>query len=204
MHAPAESIRFIGPCSNIMTFLPVINSSFRVTRSINSSSSAKSSRGTSAKQIQWSFGMINVSRSELAKLPPSSIDLILTSPPYFGVSDYVKAQRLSMEWFGHPIEPLRQNEIGARSKRHRNSAVDEYISDLAKCFELAKRSLKPGGACVLIVGESGTRESVLAKVISAVKTVGFELRLDQNRRVSSQRRQTPSIVGEHLLVFSKS
>jgi DNA modification methylase len=141
-------------------------------------------------------------RSELAKLPASSIDLILTSPPYFGVSDYVKAQRLSMEWFSHTIEPLRQNEIGARSKRHRNSAVEEYTSDLATCFELAKRTLKPGGACVLIVGESGTRESVLAKVISAVKTVGFELRLDQNRRVSSQRRQAPSIVGEHLLVFS--
>ena len=143
-------------------------------------------------------------RSELAKLPAGSVDLILTSPPYFGVSDYVKAQRLSMEWFGHTIEPLRKNEIGARSKRHRNSAVKEYISELSSCFALAKCCLKPGGECVLVIGESGTRESVLALVTSAVRELGFELRLDQNRRVSSQRRQAPSIVGEHLLVFTNS
>ncbi len=143
-------------------------------------------------------------RSELSKVPAGSVDLVLTSPPYFGVSDYVKAQRLSMEWFGHTIESLRKNEIGARSKRHRHSAINEYVSELGECFAGARHSLRTGGACVLVIGESGTRESVLAALLSSIKDVGFELRLDQNRRVSSQRRQAPSIVGEHLLVFTSS
>lgn len=143
-------------------------------------------------------------RRELSKLAANSVDLILTSPPYFGVSDYVKAQRLSMEWLGYSIEPLRKDEIGARSKRHRLRAVEEYIEDMTICLSLARRCLRRDAACVMIIGESETRVSVLADVISVVKDTGFELRLDQNRRVSSQRRQTPSIVGEHLLVFTKS
>src|SRR6266478_2080272 len=69
-------------------------------------------------------------RDILGRIAAESVDLVVTSPPYFGVSDYVKSQRLSMEWFGIDIEPLRLKEIGARSKRHRSRAADEYLSEL--------------------------------------------------------------------------
>lgn len=142
-------------------------------------------------------------REALEQIPPGSIDLVITSPPYFGVSDYVKAQRLSMEWMGFAIEPLRLQEIGARSKRHRASAYEEYLSELTETFRAVRRCLRGDGFCVAIIGESSTRNSVLSHVRNALQSCEFNLELDLNRRVSSQRRQAPSIKGEHLFVLSK-
>jgi DNA modification methylase len=143
------------------------------------------------------------SRLALSKLLPESIDMVLTSPPYFGVSDYVKSQRLSMEWFGYEIEPLRQLEIGARSKRHRASATHQYASELSEVFAGVRRCLKEDGLLVVIVGQSHTRETILPGFRDALHRTGFRLILDVNRKVSSQRRQPPSIAGEHLFLLSK-
>lgn len=93
-------------------------------------------------------------REALGQIPAESVDLVVTSPPYFGVSDYVKAQRLSMEWFGVAIEPLRLREVGARSKRHRASACQEYVWDLADTFRAVRQCLRAGSFCIVIVGES--------------------------------------------------
>src|SRR5204862_6093737 len=98
------------------------------------------------------------SRDLLRKVSDKSIDLVITSPPYFGVSDYVKSQRLSMEWFGIEIEPLRMQEIGARSKRPRQTAETDYKSGLRKVFGEVHLCLKADGACVIIIGESATRK----------------------------------------------
>jgi DNA modification methylase len=138
---------------------------------------------------------------ELAKMPSKSVDLFVTSPPYFGVCDYVKAQRLSMEWFGLDIEPLRKREIGARSKRHRTSAQEDYLIEFEKVLGQMRRCLKRGRYAALILGESGTRLGVLSAVRTSFERVGFKCLLEQNRTVSSQRRMTPSILGEHLFLL---
>jgi DNA modification methylase len=139
----------------------------------------------------------------LAKFSPGSVDLVVTSPPYFGVSDYIKSQRLSMEWLRVDIEPLRLKEIGARSKRHRSSAPDDYIRELGDVFTAVGRCLRKDGICVVIVGESAKRDSLLLRVLGQMLVCGLKQELDVNRRVSSLRRQLPSITSEHLLVMSK-
>lgn len=141
-------------------------------------------------------------RRVLATLSSRSVDLVLTSPPYFGVCDYAKAQRLSMEWIGGEIEPIRAEEIGARSKRHRRSALEEYLDDLQTVFEQARRVLKRDGALVIIIGQSSKRASVMTEMRERLQKIGFTIELDQNRCVRSQRRQAPSITGEHVLVYS--
>jgi DNA modification methylase len=161
-------------------------------------------RRGSLDQIERSNVICGDARKELDRLDPCSVDLVVTSPPYFGVSDYIKAQRLSMEWFEYDIEPLRQNEIGARSKRHRLTAVADYTTEIVQVFDGVRRCLKPDAACVVIIGESATRESVHGAILTTLQKVGLKLRLDLNRRVSSQRRQAPSIVGEHILLLSNS
>jgi hypothetical protein len=142
------------------------------------------------------------SREELKKVSTRSVDLVVTSPPYFGVSDYIKSQRLSMEWFGYEIEPLRRQEIGARSKRHRICATNEYTTELATVFEALSTSLNPNATTAVIIGESETRDSVLDETISQIRGKGFALDLQLTRRVSAQRRQAPSVQREHILFFS--
>ena len=139
-------------------------------------------------------------RSALVRIGRGEADLVVTSPPYFGVADYVKAQRLSMEWFGWEIEMLRRQEIGARSKRHRRTAVSQYLSELGETFELLKSRLRRGAVAVFVLGESRSRAPVVGRIKGTLEEVGFSLEMDINRTVSSQRRQAPSLGGEHLLV----
>jgi hypothetical protein len=62
----------------------------------------------------------------LSKLPADYVDCVVTSPPYFGVTDYVKAQRLTMEWFSNEIEgfaPPRDRSAQQASSRNRTRRV---------------------------------------------------------------------------------
>jgi hypothetical protein len=135
-----------------------------------------------------------------AALEPASVKLVLTSPPYFGVSDYIKSQRLSMEWFNFELEPLRQQEIGARSKRHRLSAIDEYLHDLAVVFETIEKALHPDGVCVIVIGESKTRRSTIETFVEQLPASGLNVVTKLKRSVSVQRRQFGSIDSETVIV----
>lgn len=139
----------------------------------------------------------------VSKLPAESVDIVVTSPPYEGVCDYVKAQRLSMEWFGHEIEPLRRHEVGARSKRHRRAALQQYLSEMEQIYRSVFNCLRKGGVCAIVLGQSDSRAAVLNPTKKSLSRVGFALDVDMNRSVSSQRRQAPSIRGEHILICSR-
>jgi DNA modification methylase len=139
----------------------------------------------------------------LEQSPTASVDLVVTSPPYFGVCDYIKAQRLSMEWFGIDIETLRLQEIGARSKRRRGNAATEYVEGLRSVFAATRRCMKESAYLALIIGESSRREEVLSELRTMFKSMGFRMNLEINRAVSTQRRLAPSILGEHLFILSR-
>ena len=140
-------------------------------------------------------------REVIAKCATGTAQLIVTSPPYFGVADYIKAQRLSFEWRETPIEPLRMIEIGARSKRRRLTAADEYVQECKAVFRECRRVLQKKRACVVIFGESTERELVHSKFISAVEKCGFKLEYSVPRKISDRRRFTPRVQIEHLLIF---
>jgi DNA modification methylase len=154
---------------------------------------------SSARQIDIREGD---ARAALSKYPAGTAQLILTSPPYFGVTDYVKAQRLTFEWLNKPIEPLRLEEIGARSKRRRLSAAEEYLEDCEQVFRGCRRILPKGRACVVIFGESTEREAIHSDFIKTVEACGFELEYSAPRKISARRRLSPRLHMEHLLLFT--
>ena len=127
----------------------------------------------------------------------------VTSPPYFGVTDYVKSQRLSMEWLGHDIEPARLIEIGARSKRHRQTAAKDYIHELIEVFAQVHRVLKKDGWGVVIFGQSPTRTSAKAEFVEKLGAIGFHLELEKVRQIRGMRRQFPSVQREYVLLMRK-
>jgi len=136
------------------------------------------------------------------QLVDRSITMVVTSPPYFGVSDYVKAQRLSLEWMGIDTEPLRRREIGARSKRHRLLAVDEYKSELRELFAAIRTKLKRRGTCVVVIGESARRTPVVDEFVRDMQALGYRIDHTIKRAVSVQRRLAPSVTEESLIIFS--
>ena len=73
-------------------------------------------------------------RARLHELPTSSIDCIITSPPYFGVRNY-----------GHP------DQLGAEQN------VAAWVEDLRAVCREAARVLKPTGALWLNLGDTYAR-----------------------------------------------
>lgn len=124
-------------------------------------------------------------------VPSESVDLIVTSPPYVGVIDYVKANRLLYLWMNWPFDQERAGEIGARFKRRRPAIVAEYLGDMAACWREFHRVLKPGGAAAIVIGESrafpGTCEKTIEDLDALMPVIwGPKKRVSTRRRVAER------------------
>lgn len=143
------------------------------------------------------------STTVMRNLASDTVDLVVTSPPYFGVVDYVKSQRLSMEWFGHNVEEFRATETGARSKRHRAAAYAQYVAELEGAFGEIFRLLKSGGVFAFLVGQSQRRKDPLPDLLDAALRSGLILQHEFVREIAQGRRQAPSLKTEVLYLFTK-
>jgi len=152
------------------------------------------------------FQPFSILRQDARKLgiKNNSIDLIVTSPPYIGMIDYTRANRLHYAWMEWDLNE-REGEIGARYKRQRKNIVEQYLSDMQSCALELSRVLKPGGYCAIIIGASrsfaGTDTEVL-KIIERylVRTWGPKERVPTRRRVSNKEGTSSS---EYICVFRK-
>ncbi|MDA8520201.1 DNA methyltransferase [Acidovorax sp. NCPPB 4044] len=152
---------------------------------------------------------------KMGEMAEESVDLLVTSPPYYGVADYVKSQRLSYLWLDHDqlapemlgfrdFELLRAKEAGARSNRHRKTSHDEYMIFMENFFEAAFLVLKKSSPMVLVVGESPSRSGTLEGLIELANGAGFELVSRRGRDIRSNRRRLMAKVeGEDVLLFRK-
>lgn len=142
-------------------------------------------------------------REVVSRIQDGAIDLVVTSPPYFGVADYAKSQRLSMEWFGRDIEPVRQSEIGARSKRHRKAASLDFLKELRGVFVECHRVLKSGGYAVVVLGSSPVRSDIAPDFLNEMGGIGFSVEAELSRNISSMRRQFPSLSSERVFILRR-
>ena len=137
-------------------------------------------------------------------LEADSVDLVVTSPPYYGVVDYAKSQRLSMEWFGQSVEEFRALETGARSKRHRIAAYTQYLNEIERVLNQVGRLLKSEGVFALLIGQSDRRKNPLPDILDAAHRTGLVLQHQFLREIAHKRRQTPSLTTESLYLFCKA
>jgi len=85
------------------------------------------------------------------------VDLVVTSPPYAGVYDYVVHHRDRLRWLELPEERFEEHEIGAR--RHARGvsfthALARFRGELGAALEEIGRVLSPRGAAVLVIADS--------------------------------------------------
>lgn len=145
--------------------------------------------------------------------PESSIDFIMCSPPYYGVADYVKSQRLSYLWFDkdeladyqlgfRDFEILRKQETGARSNRFRKNSHELYMTFMAQFFSACARVVKKDKYIALVVGESKSRQGTTELLIECAEKSGIELVFRGGRDIkNSRRRLMAKVKGEDVLIF---
>ena len=116
------------------------------------------------------------------------------------MTDYAKAQRLTYLWLDLALEESRLAESGARSKRHRKQALPEFLEDMSRSINQIARVLKPGRHCVMVWGESPSREPHLDRIEQALEA--SELRIAERivRSLPNQRGPIASLSNERILV----
>lgn len=148
----------------------------------------------------------------LSWIDDSSVDLVVTSPPYICSQDYIKTMRLYNMFF--PNETTFnvdvKNEIGSRAKRRGKSAVviQEFYDDMNRVFMEIRRVLKNGGVFALVVGQGKSKVSESYDVVNDLKKnlttqLGFLLIFETTRRISKRVIQVGGVEQERIFIFRK-
>lgn len=137
------------------------------------------------------------------------VDIILTSPPYAGVTDYVKGQRLSFYW--HPewnFEDYTYKEIGARNKRARKNFFNDYLMDIKDFIIKSHYVLKNHGKFVVVIGQTSSikrKQNLINIIRDLVLEEGFKLIADDLKRniYFKQIGIVKGVKSESILIFEK-
>jgi len=163
-------------------------------------------------QIDWNpiaQGIVMFSDTRnLSGIEDNSADLVVTSPPYLCVNDYVRSMRLTHLFFSvDNLESSITLEIGARRKRHRKNILQEYMTDLRMCFSEVDRILKDDSFMCLIIGQGRGRVNT-TNIIHEISTMlaedfCFKLIHSTERDIKFRRIQVIGVPSESILVFSR-
>jgi len=157
-------------------------------------------------------------------LRDSTIDLVVTSPPYMNAIDYFRCSKFSLVWMGPGLAELRElrsvsvgTEVGLPARQTRadvsracglacdgdlpprqQAILARYVVDMdAVCAEAA-RVLVPGGRAVFVVGNSTVRGAYVrnSDIVGALAADrGFEPVAKEERELPPNRRYMPPPTG---------
>lgn len=114
---------------------------------------ARNAAATRYGQSQFLVGDVrDVSRDQIED---SSVDLIVTSPPYGNAMDYHLYHRFRLLWLGYDPIAFGKIEIGSHLKHQREgNGFQSYFSDMQKAAAQICRVLKNGRYAALVIGDS--------------------------------------------------
>lgn len=149
----------------------------------------------------------------------SSIDVVITSPPYLNAIDYMRGHRLSLVWFGYQIKDLRDirsEAIGAESASHIDieqsfwrviyennleeldtrtlKMLNRYFSDLEAQMSETQRVLRYGGQATYVIGNSNVKGRYIPNnklLILAAEIAGLSVHSESVRDLPDNRRYLP-------------
>jgi SAM-dependent methyltransferase len=151
----------------------------------------------------------------------SSIDLVVTSPPYLNAIDYIRCSKFSLVWMGYRIPDLRElrsGSVGAeaakpdstneaeirvivtnlklkpRLGKRDESILMRYAEDMQEAIREVARVLAPGGKAVYVVGENTIRGTYIKNsqlICTLAKLSGLRLKARRTRSLPASRRYLP-------------
>lgn len=95
----------------------------------------------------------------LREVAPRSVALVVSSPPYPGVYDYVEHHRLRLRWLGLPTRGFEAREIGARRALADMPAAQAraaFTAQLGAVLGAVERALAPNGRAVLLIADGAS------------------------------------------------
>lgn len=183
----------------------------------------------SIQQILSVLGNIQLKRAakvfpgdarNLFRIDDSSVDLVMTSPPYLNAIDYLRGHRLSLIWLGYTLQALREirgTSIGSERRyvgdlgdvveqiktamiedaklpsRH-TGLISRYAMDINLMMGEIARVLKRTGMAVLVVGDCCLQSQFVSNsngITEAATAYGLRLVSRAVRDLPSSNRYLP-------------
>lgn len=145
-----------------------------------------------------------------SSLEAESVDLVITSPPYPRMIDYVKSQRLSFYFMEDNFNEYTGSETGARYRRARKDALAEYEEAIKDINQITVSKLKKNGYFCVVLPDydaSDDRKSTIDRIVRNYSELGLEKVLDISRYIPSNKRtlsiQWATLVNERIYIFQK-
>jgi len=166
--------------------------------------------------------IINFGNAQSLALPPNSVDLIVTSPPYVSNAiDYMRAHKFSLVWFGYPIENLmkkRKTYIGGegfvdlpqielpqsvetlvteirQKSKAKSVSLRRYYVEMTLVLQEMFRVLKSEKSAIVVVGNSilaGHDVQIEDSLVEIGKKIGFDVPIVGIRQLDRNRRMMPA------------
>lgn len=142
----------------------------------------------------------------------STINHIVTSPPYVNALDYYRIHMYNMHWLGMDILTFKRHEIGSHSHfiANRFRLLSEYLGDMLRSLIEMNRVLKDRGICAMVVSNSSIEYELIEShkfFSSMARKIGFKIERTLFRRIDTTRKYTNTIIGniddEYILVLRK-
>jgi DNA modification methylase len=154
----------------------------------------------------WERRRYQVWQTNSMHLPVSDevVDTIISSPPYFGALDYARDNRLRLWFLGCTDWKKLDDSLTANMK--------VYLPQMASCLQEMDRVLKPGGYCVLVLGdverdgEMRRTAEILGSLAIEVTQSRFTIETIYNDIIPEERRsrrRTKTTKFERILVLQK-
>lgn len=145
---------------------------------------------------------------DLTKLINQKVDLVVTSPPYFGMNDYVRSQHLSwlvFQWKGYD-EDIKA-ESGTRRNRNSKKYLDSYFNDMQQAFASIHSVLREDGVLAVVLGRSETRlakeNDTIGVLKGMVENIGFTNCWSGKRRVQFRKINNTPYRSEVIWVYKR-
>lgn len=156
--------------------------------------------------------------ARMIPLDDSSVDLILTSPPYLNAIDYLRCSKFSLIWMGYVVNEMRRirsASIGTLVGKHEDAyardiisrirlqpalkpsqeaILTRYVYDMRQVICETARVLVDGGKAVYVIGENtmhGTFIPNSRMVEEVASDVGLRCEDRRSRKLPANRRYLP-------------
>jgi len=102
--------------------------------------------------------------TRLRSVAASTVDAVVTSPPYVATYDYLAHHALRMRWLRLDARELAAHELGARRRYASMDARDaaaQWAGELGRALHALSRVCKPGARAALVIADSAVRGEAL-------------------------------------------
>ena len=159
------------------------------------------------KDLPKNTGKIIIKKTDSRKLTNknNSIDLVISSPPYFNTLDYIGSHRLRLAICGY-FEKEKLLKLKKKTIQHKKTYLDEMETVICEI----RRVLKNKGICCFVVGDHFQNNSTintsekLIDIFTKYKFVLIDSIEDTIPINKSVQKRTTNIKSERIIILKKN